>query len=349
MKVAITVDNRAPTDEVMQLFKDADIEASYTPANKGEDVAKYAKDADAILVGHSPPTTAEVLRACPKVKAVSRNGVGTDSVDIAAATELGICVCNTPAINGPEVADQAIAMLLALTRRIPESVEIQRVREWSTHPTKKSYYWDKLRRVAGNVVGIYGFGNIGKTFASSIRGFGPLRVLAHDKYVSQHTADAYGVQMVDFDTLLCESDFISLHAPATSENIGIFDATAFGKMKSTALFINCARGALVDEAALVSALENGTIAGVATDVTNTEPPPYDHPFYDAPNLLMTPHLAGGSNITSAEGSRQWALNVIHILTGKPPFGVVNRGVVQSIAKLREAGDPRWAGFPDPVL
>lgn len=348
-KVAITVDHRAPTDDVMQLFKDASIDAEYRPSGTAAEVIQASKDADAILVGHFPRTTADVLRSCSRVKAVSRNGVGVDTVDIKAATEIGVCVCNTPAINGPEVADHAIAMLLAMTRKIPESVEIQNTREWALEPTKKSQYWDQLRRIAGNVVGIYGFGNIGRTFAMSIRGFGPMRILAHDAFVRQSTADAYGVELVDFDTLVKESDFITLHAPATPDNLHIFNASAFSKMKRTALLVNCARGGLVDEKALVAALKAGEIAGAATDVTEIEPPAEDHPFYDAPNLLMTPHLAGGSNITSSEGSRQWAENVIYVLTGKRPHGIVNPRVSNTVATLRANNDPRWNGFPDPVL
>ena len=333
----------------MQIFKDADIDAFYRPCGTEAEVISASKDADAVLVGHFPRITRKVFESCPRVKAVSRNGVGTDTVDIEAATELGVCVCNTPAINGPEVADHAIAMILALTRKIPESVEIQRTREWALEPTKKSQYWGQLRRIAGSVAGIYGFGNIGRTFARSISGFGPRRILAHDQFVRQSTADAYGVEMVDLDTLLKECDFITLHAPATPDNLHIFDASAFKKMKKTALFINCARGGLVDEKALVAALKAGEIGGAASDVTETEPPTADHPFFDAPNFLMTPHLAGGSNVTEREGSRQWAENVIFILQGKRPHGVVNTRVASTVAGLRSTGDVRWQDFPDPIL
>ena len=122
--------------------------------------------------------------------------------------------------------------------------------------------------------------------------------------------------MVDLDTLLRESDIISLHAPATAENDGIFNYEAFSKMKNDALFVNCARGALVDEPGLIRALKEGQIAGAATDVLRTEPPKADDPMYDAPNLIISPHLAGGSNVTSHEGSIQWAENVAAILVGK---------------------------------
>jgi len=348
-RVAITVSNREPSGAVMKLFEDAGIDAAHRPSNTAEQVIAASKDADGILVGHFPHTTAEVLKSCSRVKAVSRNGVGVDTVDVGAATELGVCVCNTPAINGPEVADHAIALLLALTRKVPESVEIQRTREWAREPSKKSRYWGQLRRIAGNVVGIYGFGNIGRTFAMSIRGFGPRRILAHDAYVRQSTADAYGVELVDLDTLMRECDFISLHAPATPDNLHVFNAAAFKKMKNSALLINCARGGLVNERDLVAALKAGEIAGAATDVAETEPPSEDHPFFDAPNLLMSPHLAGGSDVTEREGSRQWAENVINILTGKRPHGIVNPRVSNAIAAGRAGDDPRWAGFPDLVL
>ena len=120
-------------------------------------------------------------------------------------------------------------------------------------------------------------------------------------------------------------------------------------MKSDALLNNCARGALVDEAALVDALKSGQIGGAGVDVTESEPPVMDHPFYDAPNLIMTPHMAGGSNVTHAEGSRQWAENMVFVLSGKRPHGLVNPRVASSVARLRGEGDSRWAGFPDPVI
>ena len=348
-KVAITVDNRKPIEAVFNVFKEAGIDVVYKACDNEDDVIATAKDADAILVGHSPDTTRRVMQECTKVKAVSRNGVGVDTVDLKAATELGVCVCNTPAINGPEVTDHALALLLAMTRKITEVVRIQNEREWSHNPTAKSKFWGQMRRIAGSTIGIYGFGNIGRNFALTVRGFGPHRILAHDSYVRQINADTYGVEMVDMDTLLRESDIISLHAPATAENDGIFNYEAFSKMKNDALFVNCARGALVDEPGLIRALKEGQIAGAATDVLRTEPPKADDPMYDAPNLIISPHLAGGSNVTSHEGSIQWAENVAAILVGKRPHSVVNRAVTSTIVGLRAANDPRWEGFRDPLI
>ena len=348
-KIVITVDNRKPSDEVLKQIKDAGIEAVFKPCSTAEAVVEAGQDADAMMVGHSPETTRSVFEQCLKLKAVSRNGVGVDSVDLEAATQMGVCVCNTPAINGPEVADHAIALILGLTRKIPELLKITETRDWSKDPGRKGRYWSEMRRIAGMTVGIYGFGNIGRTFAMSMRGFGPRRILAHDAYVRQDTAAPYGVEMVDFQTLLKECDIISLHAPAVPDNYRIFNAEAFKAMKPEALLINCARGALVDEQALVAALEKGLIAGAGVDVTEVEPPAVDHPFYQAPNMIMTPHMAGGSDLTHAEGSRQWAANMICILTGKKPYGLVNPQVAGVVAELRKRGDARWDGFPDPVI
>lgn len=347
-RVVITMNNRPPSEATLNVIKQAGIAVEYVSADTEEQVIRAAKDADVLLVGTVPHTTRKVMEALPRLKMVGRSGVGVDSVDLGAATELGIAVTNTPGINTSEVADHAMAMLLSITRQIPELNEATKAGWWSDKPKEINALRNKLRRIAGNTVGIYGLGNIGRAFASRVRGFGPARIIAHDPYVPQTTADLYGVQLVDFETLLRESDFITVHSPATVETGHAFNIDSFKKMKPTAVFINCARGPIVDEAGLQEALETNVIYAAGIDVTEIEPLDAEAPLLKLPNLRITPHFAGASDVTSAEGARRWGENAVNVLTGKPLHGIGNPDVVKVIAVKRSQGDKRWEGVPDPV-
>lgn len=347
-RVVITMNNRPPSDITLDVIAEAGIDVQYVSADTEDQVIAAASDADVLLVGTVPHTTRKVLEALPNLKMVGRSGVGVDSVDLAAATELGIAVTNTPGINTSEVADHAMAMLLSITRQIPELREATKAGAWSDRPKEVNALRGKLRRVAGNTVGIYGLGNIGRAFASRVRGFGPARIIAHDPYVLQTSADLYGVQLVDLDTLLSESDFITVHSPATAETNHAFNIDSFKKMKPTAVFINCARGPIVDEAGLQEALETNVIYAAGIDVTQIEPLDAESPLLKLPNLTITPHFAGGSDVTSVEGARRWGENAVNVLTGQPLYGLGNPDVVKVIAVKRSQGDTRWEGIPDPV-
>ena len=347
-KVVITMNNRPPSEITLNVIKEAGIEVEYVSCDTEEQVISAAKDADVLLVGTVPHTTRKVLEALPNLKMVGRSGVGVDSVDLDAATELGIAVTNTPGINTSEVADHAMAMLLSITRQIPELREATKDGAWSDRPKEINALRNRLRRIAGNTVGIYGLGNIGRAFASRVRGFGPARIIAHDPYVPQTTADLYGVQLVDFDTLLTQSDFITVHSPATAETNHAFNIESFRKMKPEAVFINCARGPLVDEAGLQEALETDVIYAAGIDVTETEPLDAENPLLKLPNLTITPHFAGASDVTSAEGAKRWGENAVNVLEGKALHGLGNPDVVKVIAVKRSQGDTRWEGIPDPV-
>lgn len=347
-KVVVTMNNRPPSDITLNVIREAGIDVEYIACDTEEQVIRAAADADVLLVGTVPHTTRKVLEALPKLKMVGRSGVGVDSVDLEAATELGIAVTNTPGINTSEVADHAMALLLSITRQIPELKTATEDGSWSDRPKEINALRNKLRRIAGNTVGIYGLGNIGKAFASRVRGFGPARIIAHDPYVPQTTADLYGVKLVDFDTLLRESDFITVHSPATAETNHAFNEESFGRMKPTAIFINCARGPIVDEADLQKALETNLIYAAGIDVTEEEPLDAENPLLKLPNLTITPHFAGASDVTSAEGAKRWGENAVNVLTGKSLHGLGNPDVEKVIAVRRSQGDTRWEGIPDPV-
>ena len=347
-KVVITMYNRPPSDLTLEVIQKAGIEVEYVPSVTENEVIKAAEEADVLLVGTVPHTTRNVLESLPKLKMVGRSGVGVDSIDLEAATELGICATNTPGINTSEVADHAMAMLLSITRKISEQNSALKAGAWSDRPKEINALRSQLRRVAGNTVGIFGLGSIGKGFATRVRGFGPEKIIAYDPYVPQTTADLVGVQLVDFETLLTESDYLTVHSPATVETNHIFDINAFRKMKPSAIFINCARGPIVDEAGLQEALQTGQIVAAGIDVTEIEPLDAENPLLKLDNLTITPHVAGTSDISGIAGATRWGENAVNILTGKPLHGLGNPEVVKRIAVMRAQGPSRWDGIPDPV-
>ena len=179
-----------------------------------------------------------------------------------------------------------------------------------------------------------------------MRGFGPERIIAYDPYVPQTTADLYGVQLVDLDELLAESDYITVHTPATDETHHLFDRVAFEKMKPTAILINCARGPIIEPTALYVALKEGQIESAGIDVTEIEPVASEDPLLTLDNLTVTPHTAGTSPTSGAAGAFKQAENVLRILTGEGPHGLANPEVIKTIAVMRATNPGRWEGIPD---
>ena len=328
------------------LFEDAGFEVVEGRLRTEADMIELLKDADGAQVGVMPLTSRAVMEACPKLKIVSRLGVGVDSIDLDAATELGVLACNVPGVNTVEVADHAVALLLALTRRLHDTISTTKAGEWSTKPKLTGEYMRTVRRIAGNTVGIIGFGNIGRAFATRLRGFGPARIIAYDPYVPQSTADLYGVQLLPLDKVLRESDFISIHCSATAETRHIIDSNALGLMKETALLVNTARGPAIDGKALHSALANGQIEAAALDVTEVEPVDAADPLLSLPNFIVTPHLAGFSPTFLDECSIKQAENIIFALNGQKPHGLANPEVIKTIAVMRSTNPGRWDGIPD---
>ncbi len=345
MKIAVTTRNE-PAKQTYDILRGAGFEVVWKPCATEDDMITAAKDADGLMATNLPLTSRKVLAACPRLKAVSRNGVGVDSVDLDAATELGIAVCNIPGVNTSEVADHTVALLLSITRKVRELDSGVHAGNWERKVLDLDKYRPQLMRIAGNTVGIIGLGNIGRAVATRLRGFGPARIIAYDPYVPQTSADLYGVQIVDLDTLLSQSDFITIHTPSTEETRKIMNRDTFRKMKKTAIFINCARGTLVDEAGLYEALHQGWIAGAAIDVTEKEPLPSESPLLKLPNLTITPHFAGSSPVSGAESAKRWPENIVRALTGKFPHGLANPDVLKRIAVLRANGRSRWDGVPE---
>ena len=303
------------------------------------------RDADGAQVGVMPLTTREVMEACPKLKVVSRLGVGVDSIDLDAATELGVLACNVPGVNTTEVADHAVAMLLSMTRCLHDAIASTRQGQWRDNPRSTGNYANSVRRIAGHVVGIVGFGNIGQAFATRIRGFGPAEIIAHDRFVPQTTGDLFGVRMVDFEELLERSDYITIHCAATAETRHLFNSNTLGKLKPTAMLVNTARGPIVDGKALAAALEAGQLEAAALDVTEVEPIDSHDPLLKLPNCIVTPHIAGFSPVFLEECPIRQAENIIRVLTGRKPHGLANPEVIKTIAVMQETNTGRWARVP----
>lgn len=285
-----------------------------------KDLIAALQGCDAVI-GSSDPYNATVFAACPQLKLVARCGVGTDSVDMNAAAAAGIVATNTPGAMAEGVADYTFGLMLAVCRSIPQADTLMR-----------SGGWGELRgaSVFEKTLGLVGVGRIGQAVAKRASGFS-MRVLAYDPAMAAGGEAPAGIEFVDLDTLLAESDFISLHAPATPETIGMFNTATFAKMKPSAYLINTARGALIKDADLLAALEAGTIAGAALDVYVQEPLPADSPLRQAKRSVLSPHNAFNALESTMEMSRQSALPVLQLLRGERPDNVCNPAVWDSPA------------------
>ena len=282
-----------------------------------DDILEVARDADAILVTYAR-LPAELLRQLTRCKAIGRFGLGVDNIDIKAAAELGITVTYVPDYCMHEVSDHAMALLLALARKIPFSNKLVQGGRWEMPAVVP------IHRLAGRVLGLVGFGNIPRALTPKAKAFG-LRVVAHDPFVTGEALAAAGVEGKSFEELLAISDFVSVHAPLTPATRGLFNADAFGKMKKGSILINTARGPLVDEAALIAALDAGHLGAAALDVVEVEPPARDSRLLGRDNLILTPHTAFYSVEALDELQTKCASDVARVLLGEPPVYPVKPG------------------------
>ena len=269
-----------------------------------------------------------LLDTAPKLKVVSNFAVGFNNVDVPAATARGICVGNTPGALTDATADLAFALLLAAARRVVESAIDARAGKWKT--------WEPLGYLgldlAGKTLGIAGMGRIGYAMAKRCRGGWDMNILYYDEVANPKAEADLKARRVDFDALLRESDFISVHAALTDSSKGMFGAKEFAKMKRTAIFVNSARGPLVDQKALVEALKSGTIFAAGVDVTDPEPPDPGNPLLHLPNAVVAPHIASATHSTRGGMAEICADNLIAGVTDQPLRAWVNSEVAQQRRK-----------------
>lgn len=283
------------------------------PKRPGESIDQHLPEVDALVV-RTAKIDARRLDRAPRLRVIAKHGVGVDNIEVEAALARGIVVTSTPGANAEAVAEHALTLMLMLARQIPASSRLLLEGKWG-----------EARGVAlsadlrGKTLGLVGLGNIGGRLAEMARAGLGMRVLAYDPYARPERAAELGVELVpDLEPLLEAADVVSVHTPLTPETRGIIGAAALERMKPTAILINCARGGLVDEDALLAALNAGKLAGAGLDVFVAEPPPLDHPLLRHERVVVTPHVAGGSEEARQLTAETLAEDVLRVLHGQQP-------------------------------
>jgi D-3-phosphoglycerate dehydrogenase len=282
-------------------------------------VIEAARDAHVILCDASP-ITRNAIAALSQLVGVVEYGIGYDNIDVNAATEKGVVVCNVPDFMTAEVADHAVALILALVRKLHRIGPSTRAGEWN---------WRKFRPINsldGKTVGIVGFGNIGRQVAERMRSF-RTQVIAYDPYVSHEMMEKLGAKPTNLDNLLKISDIISIHVPLTKETKQLIGKKELASMKDSIVLVNTSRGSVMDQEALITSLRNGRIAAAGLDVLTKEPPSSDDPLLKLENVIVTPHIGWYSEQSSSRLQENVALEAVRILAGKPPKHPVNPQVL----------------------
>ncbi len=277
-------------------------------------------NAEGVLGSNQLPMDAEVLASGPRLRVVSNFGVGFDNVDLKAAQERGVLVCNTPGVLSDAVADLTLGLIVALARRLPEAERFVREGGWGTRPGLALG-----TDVRGKTLGIIGLGRIGIAVAERAQAFG-MSIVFHDVF-SESPDEASFCSYRELDDLLAEADFVSLHVDLRPETHHLVSEREFGLMKPTAYLINTSRGPVVDQAALVAGLRSGELAGAALDVVEEEPLPADDPLTTLPNVILLPHI-GSATVETRQAMLDLAIdNLLAALRGERPKAVVNPDVL----------------------
>jgi D-3-phosphoglycerate dehydrogenase len=293
-----------------------------------EDEAQYvaaAADADFVVQGRGVNLTASIINQLTKAKAVMNGAVGLDRIDIDAATARGIAVINVPDVWINEVADHALLLLLAVARKLTYAAGMARSGQWAQVHSALA----PVPRLQGKTLGLVSFGAIARNVAKRAQAFG-INVIAHDPYVTPEQMAELGVGSRTLEALLAESDFVSAHAPHTKGTHHMLSDAQFALMKPTAIFINTGRGKVVDEPALIRALQAGTIAAAGLDVLEEEPPAPDNPLLSMENALVTPHTAFYSDEAFVASRVRVGEEIKAVLTGKRPRTCANPSVLEGL-------------------
>lgn len=298
----------------LDLFKQAGFEVEVKTDHTKEELLAKIKNYDALIVRSQTKVSADIIAAADNLKVIGRAGVGVDNVDVEAATKKGIIVLNAPDGNTVSTCELTCGMILALARHIPQA-----------HSSLKGGAWDRKSftgtELNGKTLGIVGMGRIGTEVAKRMQAMG-LNILAYDPFLTSERADSLGVKLVNLDTIITQSDFITVHTPLNDETKGLFGAKEFAKMKKGVRLINCARGGIYDETALAEAIKSGQVAGAAIDVYPTEPPT-DRCLIDLPQVVVTPHLGASTKEAQENVAVDVAIEVIKVLKGESFKNAVN--------------------------
>ncbi len=325
-----------PFDERgLTVLRDAGAEVVSTVGLPRDALHQALKEARGLIVRSETRVDRELLAFAPRLEVVARAGVGVDAIDVEAATQAGIVVVNTPSANTLAATEHTFALLLAALRNVPQA-----------HASVHGGAWDRKPFVGyelfGKRLGIVGLGRIGSNVASRARAFG-MTVRAYDPFVPPSRSVALGIELVDFDDLLGTSDVVTLHVPLTPQTRAMIDARALALMRDDAVLINCARGGVVDAAALLETVHAGRLRAVAIDVFPEEPPPEgsaSRALMAHPRVVATPHLGGSTYEALERIALELASDVVHVLGGRPAQGAVNA------PRLSGADAERAGGFID---
>ena len=293
-------------------------------------------ECDGLVVRSETKVTAELMDAGARLRVIGRAGVGVDNIDVGAATARGIVVMNAPDGNTITTAEHTMALLVALARRVPQACASLKAGRWE----KKKFVGVELQ---GKTLGVVGLGRIGRVVANRAQGFG-MSVVAFDPFVSPDAAREAGMELLPLEEVFARADFLTVHTPLTAETRGIIGAQAFARMKRGVRVINCARGGLVDERALLVAIKEGTVAGAALDVFEQEPPPSDHPLLALDEVIVTPHLGAstkeaqeGVAVTVAEQMRDYlATGALRGAVNAPSLGPQELNVLAPYVELAQS-------------
>ncbi|MEZ5560485.1 MAG: C-terminal binding protein [Pseudomonadales bacterium] len=322
-RYALELEALAPIAEIVE------VEAA-TPA----EFASAARDADALITSWGIRIDRQIIESLERCVVIGVGSVGVDMVDVEAATEAGIVVTNVPDVFIEEVADHAMMLLLAAVRRTKEMDALAARGDWFQGRPQLN----QVPRLMGRTLGLFAFGNVGRCVARRAQGFG-LHVIAHDPYVSELAISDCGVEPVGFHELLERADYLSVHAPLNAETRHRLDRAAFERMRPGVVIVNTARGPIIDEAALIAALQSGHIAAAGLDVLEQEPPSPDNPLLRMGNVIVTPHVASATTRMRPETRRRVGREVALVLRNRWPMSCVNPTV------LPRAPLERWQPYP----
>lgn len=315
MKAVFTDYQYDSIEQEKTLCRAAGIDVEEYQEKDADKLRSLVADADAVVTQYSD-INRSVIESMGNCKLIIKYGIGVNNIDIRAAAEKGIYVCNVPDYGVEEVSDHTVALIFALYRKLPLMTKSLREGEWNYTPMTP------VSRFAESVVGLLGFGRIPRMVAGKLSGFG-VKILACDPYAPKDTFSQTGVEQVDFETLCEKSDYLSIHCPLTGETKGLFNRDVFRRMKNTSYLINTARGPVVCEKDLTEALKLGEIAGAAIDVFEKEPPEKSNSLIAMEQVIATPHCAWYSEQAIHALQKKVGEEIVNVLQGNAPFHCVN--------------------------
>lgn len=306
------------TPEAYELLKQEGLDVRVAQDHAGdwgeEEIVAALEGSQGMILGADEPMTKKALYSLPQLKVLSRHGVGFDNIDVKAATERGIVVAITAGANDNSVADLTMGLIICVARRIPSFDNfIRRGEFWKRKPGNDVY---------GKTLGLIGMGRIGKSLARRASGF-DLKIIAYDVIRDEEFAARYRIEYLPLEEVLSRSDFVSIHLPSSAQTAKFIGERELRMMKGSAYLINTARGSVVNETALIRALQEGWIAGAGLDVFEKEPPDQDHPLFSLENVVLTPHIGGASLAAMRAMSLDSAMNAVRVLRGEPPTAMAN--------------------------